>query len=148
MAFTRASTPGERGDGQGRRRPDRREIRRAAPDIAIVLGTGLGPLAERAESAIALPYAQIRAFRRAASPAMPGVSCSAACGRRVLFHAGRVHYYEMGDAAAMRLPLEALALAGVELLLTNSCSSLRRDLAPASMRGGDLRPHQPLGLNP
>ncbi len=47
---------------------------------------------------------------------------------------GRVHYYEQGDAAAMRLPLETLAALGVEnLLLTNAAGSLREDMPPGSV---------------
>jgi purine-nucleoside phosphorylase len=105
-----------------------------APDIAVILGTGLGPLAERAEGATALPYAQIPGFPQGGVTGHAGrLVLGRIAGRRVLFLQGRVHYYEMGDATAMRLPLEALALAGVHrLLLTNSCGSLRQDLAPAT----------------
>jgi purine-nucleoside phosphorylase len=47
---------------------------------------------------------------------------------------GRVHFYEKGDANAMRVPIEVLKELGVEtLILTNSAGSLREDLAPGSV---------------
>ena len=47
---------------------------------------------------------------------------------------GRVHFYEKGDASAMRLPIEVLKGLGVEtLVLTNSAGSLRDDMPPGSV---------------
>jgi purine-nucleoside phosphorylase len=61
---------------------------------------------------------------------------------------GRVHFYERGDAAAMRLPIEVLKGLGVEaLILTNSAGSLREDLVPGSvMRIADHINYS--GMNP
>ena len=48
--------------------------------------------------------------------------------------AGRAHYYEHGDAAAMRPALEALAALGIEtLILTNAAGSLEPDMPPGSV---------------
>lgn len=48
--------------------------------------------------------------------------------------AGRIHYYEHGDANAMRVPIEVLRGLGVQsLILTNSAGSLREDLPPGSV---------------
>ncbi len=47
---------------------------------------------------------------------------------------GRKHYYEEGDAAAMRFPLEVLKEAGIEqVILTNAAGSLREDMPPGSV---------------
>ncbi len=47
---------------------------------------------------------------------------------------GRVHYYEKGDATAMRRPLEILKDLGIEnLILTNAAGSLREDMPPGSV---------------
>ena len=52
----------------------------------------------------------------------------------VIMLAGRIHYYEHGDANAMRVPIEVLRGLGVQsLILTNSAGSLREDLAPGSV---------------
>jgi purine-nucleoside phosphorylase len=47
---------------------------------------------------------------------------------------GRVHFYESGDANAMRTPIEVLKGLGVtSLILTNSAGSLREDMPPGSV---------------
>ncbi|MBV9218759.1 MAG: purine-nucleoside phosphorylase [Methylobacteriaceae bacterium] len=104
-------------------------------DTAIVLGTGLGALCESAADQTSLPYSEIPGFPR------PGVSghdgrlvFGALEGSRVAFLNGRVHYYEQGDAAAMRVPLQVLALLGARtLILTNSAGSLHSDWYPGSV---------------
>ncbi len=69
-------------------------------------------------------------------------------GVRVAVFGGGRHYYETGDPAAMRLPLEVLKALGAEALIaTNAAGSLRADIRP-----GDLmlrRDHINFsGLNP
>src|SRR5919206_248127 len=54
--------------------------------------------------------------------------------KTALILAGRAHYYEHGDAAAMRPALETLAESGVEkLILTNAAGSLEPDMGPGSV---------------
>jgi purine-nucleoside phosphorylase len=106
----------------------------AGIDLAIVLGTGLGQLADAVEDAVALPYAAIPGFPVSGVTGHAGrLVLGSLGGRIVAILQGRAHFYEHGDPAAMRVPLEALALLGVPtILLTNSCGSLRKDLQPAS----------------
>src|SRR5690606_37359480 len=53
---------------------------------------------------------------------------------RVAVFGGRAHYYETGDPAAMRGPLEALRGLGADtLLLTNAAGSFRTDLPPGEL---------------
>ncbi len=104
-------------------------------DVAIVLGTGLSAIADAVENAISVAYADL--------PGFPGEGVSGHAGRlvvgtwegtRVAIMQGRAHYYEKGDAAAMKTPLETLALMGVQtLILTNSAGSLHPDWYPGSM---------------
>lgn len=102
---------------------------------AIVLGTGLGSLAEAAEDAVAVPFSELPDF-----PAS-GVSGHAGRlvfgrleGQRVVLVQGRAHYYETGDGAAMAAPIATLAALGVRiLLLTNSAGSLRNTWHPGSL---------------
>jgi purine-nucleoside phosphorylase len=104
------------------------------PALGLVLGTGLGPLAEEVERATAIPFAAIPGFPTESVSGHAGrLVIGRLAGRRVALCQGRAHYYERGDPSVMRVPLEALALLGVSsLLLTNSAGSLRLDLAPAS----------------
>jgi purine-nucleoside phosphorylase len=74
------------------------------------------------------------------SPSLPNawpnarLAAAAASGWPNSVLSGRVHFYERGDANAMRTPIETLKALGVEtLILTNSAGSLREDLPPGSV---------------
>ena len=55
-------------------------------------------------------------------------------GVRVAVLGGRAHYYERGDPAAMRRPLETLRALGAErLILTNAAGSFRPDMPPGEL---------------
>jgi purine-nucleoside phosphorylase len=95
--------------------------------LGIVLGSGLGRLAAQVEEAVRIPYADLPGF-----PAS-GVSGHAGelvvgwlGGARAALLSGRAHYYEKGDARAMRGAIEALARLEVEaVLLSNAAGSTR-----------------------
>lgn len=118
-------------------------------DIGLVLGTGLGGLADLVTDAIAVPYQAIPGFPKTHISGHAGQLIAGRIGRaRVLVMQGRAHYYEHGDVAVMRGPIETLASFGIsELLLTNASGSLREDLPPGSL--AILTDHINLtGLNP
>jgi purine-nucleoside phosphorylase len=118
-------------------------------DIGLVLGTGLGSLAEAVEDAVAIPYGEVPHFPKGGVSGHAGrLVVGRIGGKRVVVLQGRVHFYEQGDAEAMRVPLEALAILGAtSILLTNSAGSLVPDLAPPSIVA--LRDHISLqGRNP
>jgi purine-nucleoside phosphorylase len=106
-------------------------------DLAMVLGTGLGRIAEEIEDAITIPFADIPGF----PPGHGAVSGHERLlrfgrleGRRVLILQGRGHYYEAGDAAIMRCALGAIARFGAPpLLLTNAAGSTRAEVKPGAM---------------
>lgn len=106
-----------------------------APSIAIVLGSGLGGLADEVEDAVRIPYADLPGFPRGGVTGHAGALVAGSfAGRPVLMLAGRAHYYEHGNAAAMRPVLEALAGIGIErLLLTNAAGSLDPKMPPGSV---------------
>jgi purine-nucleoside phosphorylase len=105
------------------------------PTIAIVLGSGLGPLAEEVENAVRVPYADLPGFPPSGVSGHAGeVVAGKFGGSDVLLLAGRAHYYEHGDAAIMRPALETLAALGIDrLVLTNAAGSLRTDIPPGSV---------------
>lgn len=104
-------------------------------EAALVLGSGLGGLGDLLEERVAIPYADLDGF-----PA-GGVSghgrellVGRMRGRRIAVLTGREHYYEHGNAAAMRPALETMAGCGAEtLLLTNSAGSLTFDVTPGNL---------------
>ncbi len=105
------------------------------PRIAMILGSGLGPLGDRVEDALRIPFAEIPGFPLSAVSGHSGTLIAGRlAGVEVLVLSGRVHFYERGDAAAMRPAIEALAALGVEVLvLTNAAGSLREDMPPGSV---------------
>ena len=104
-------------------------------EVAFVLGTGLGNMAEAVENPITIPYADL--------PGFPKLTISGHDGRLVIgkledttvaFMQGRSHYYENGDSRAMASPLETLALLGVHtLILTASAGSTNSSFYPGAM---------------
>ena len=105
------------------------------PALAIVLGSGLGSLAGEVEQAVRISYADLPGFPRSGVTGHAGeLVAGRLAGRPILMLAGRAHYYEHGEAAAMRPALEALAGIGVEkLILTNAAGSLDPDMPPGSV---------------
>jgi purine-nucleoside phosphorylase len=101
-----------------------------APKIALVLGSGLGGLVDEVENAVRIPYGDLPGFPHSGVTGHAGqIVAGDLAGRPVLMLAGRAHYYEHGNAAAMRPALETLAAIGIDrLLLTNAAGSLREDM--------------------
>jgi purine nucleotide phosphorylase len=105
------------------------------PAMAVVLGSGLGGLADSLQGATVIPYAELPGFPQ---PAVAGHA-----GRLVLGEAGglplallqgRGHFYESGRADAMRPAIDALARLGCPaLLLTCAAGSLRAEVGPGSI---------------
>ncbi|MBU1304399.1 MAG: purine-nucleoside phosphorylase, partial [Alphaproteobacteria bacterium] len=102
---------------------------------AIVLGSGLSTIGDLLADKLTIPYSELKGF--------PGGGVSGhgrdlligtLGGKRVAVLTGRQHYYEHGNAAAMRPALEAMADIGAEtLLLTNSAGSLDDRLKPGDL---------------
>lgn len=106
-----------------------------SPRYGIVLGSGLGSLVEAVADPVRISYADIPGFPVSAVSGHAGELVGGTIGGvPVIVLSGRVHFYERGDASAMRGPIEALKALGVEtLILTNSAGSLREDLPPGSV---------------
>jgi purine-nucleoside phosphorylase len=102
--------------------------------IAIVLGSGLGDLANALQDAISLPYEDIPGFPVSGVASHAGALMAGHIdGAPLLLLAGRAHYYEHGDSQAMAVPIRTLKALGVEtLILTNAAGSLRKDVPPGS----------------
>jgi len=112
-------------------------VRAARPGsykIGMILGSGLGSLADEVEDAVRIPYGRLTGF-----PVSTVTSHSSELvagnlgGVPVVILSGRAHYYESGDAGVMRTPVETLKELGCEILLaTNAAGSLREPNAPGS----------------
>ena len=104
------------------------------PAFGLILGSGLGHLADAVEG-VAVPYDELPGFPHAGvSGHAPRLVVGDLAGARVAVLGGRAHYYERGDPAAMRVPLETLRAFGCEaLILTNAAGSLRADMPTGSL---------------
>ena len=105
------------------------------PKIAIVLGSGFASFAKTLTDPIAIPYGELPAFPQASVAGHAGLLSLGRVGRHpVALMQGRAHYYERGDAAAMKGAIRTLAALGCEtLLLTNAAGSLCKDLPPGAL---------------
>ncbi|WP_118137175.1 purine-nucleoside phosphorylase [Oceanicella sp. SM1341] len=103
--------------------------------IGLVLGSGLGALADEVEEAQRFPFAELPGFPLSTVSGHAGeLVLGRLDGVRVALVSGRVHAYEGGGAAVMRPVLETLRDLGVtDLLLTNSAGSTRAEWAPGSL---------------
>jgi purine-nucleoside phosphorylase len=106
-----------------------------APRIAMVLGSGLGDFAQEVDQPIRIPYGELEGFPQGGVSGHAGeIVAGYLSGIPVLVLSGRVHYYERGEAGAMRPVLEALSAFGItHLLLTNAAGSVREDMPPGSV---------------
>ena len=105
------------------------------PRVGIVLGSGLGAVADAVDDAVSIGYDELPGFPR---PTVHGHA-----GRAVLGHLsgvpvcvlmGRAHLSEGGDPGPRTTPVRALAAAGAEVLvLTNAAGSLRPEVGPGRL---------------
>jgi purine-nucleoside phosphorylase len=105
------------------------------PVVAIVLGSGLGGLAHRVDSARAVPYGEIDGFAPTAVEGHAGqLICGILAGRQVLALAGRFHMYEGHSAAQAGFPTRVVhALGARTLLLSNAAGGVRRAFRPGEL---------------
>ncbi|MCP4071072.1 MAG: purine-nucleoside phosphorylase [Hyphomicrobiales bacterium] len=105
------------------------------PRTAIILGSGLGGLVDSLDVEVRIPFSGLEGFPKSAVSGHSGeLVAGKLAGQPVILISGRVHYYESGDASAMRTPIECLRAIGVEnLVLTNSAGSVDDDMGPGSV---------------
>lgn len=98
------------------------------PEIALVLGSGLGDLADAIEGT-AIPYADIPHFPCSTAPSHKGVlRIGKLAGCRVVAMQGRVHLYEGFTPQEVAFPMQVMARLGAKMaLLTNAAGGIRDD---------------------
>lgn len=105
------------------------------PRVALVLGSGVGFLADELEQAVRIPYRDIPGFPQ---PGVAGHKGELVAGRLegavVLAQSGRFHLYEGHSAAVAALPVRVFAALGCDtLILTNAAGGVR-----STFRAGTL----------
>ncbi|HET6762688.1 MAG TPA: purine-nucleoside phosphorylase [Longimicrobiaceae bacterium] len=108
-----------------------------APHAVLVLGSGLGGLADEIEDAVRIPFNDIPGFPRRTQE-LAGHAGKLVAGRmegvEVVAMQGRFHMYEGWEPADVALPIRALAALGAEtVLLTNAAGGLRPGMQPGDL---------------
>jgi purine-nucleoside phosphorylase len=101
-----------------------------APEIAVILGTGLGnSFIKRIDDAITVEYQTIPHFPVATVESHKGrLIFGTISGRKVLAMQGRFHYYEGYDLKQVTLPVRVIKMLGVKhLLISNAAGNLNLD---------------------
>lgn len=106
-----------------------------APRVGIVLGSGLGGVADAVIDPVVVGYEELPGFPQ---PTVKGHAGRAVLGRigglPVAVLQGRAHVYEGGSLETLRTPVRALKAAGAEILvLTNAAGSLRPEVGPGRL---------------
>ena len=104
-------------------------------DTAVVLGSGLGFLAEQMEDALRIPYADIPGFPLSTVASHAGVlSIGRRGGKNVLAFSGRFHYYEGYDFRTVTFYVRVLFCLGVRtLMLTNAAGGMNETFVPGDL---------------
>lgn len=105
------------------------------PEIGLILGSGLGDLADSLENPVVIPYEEIPHFPRSGVMGHAGaLVVGKICGKTVVVMQGRVHYYEGYDQQFITMPVRVLRLLGVKLLvLTNAAGGVNLDFVPGDL---------------
>ena len=106
-----------------------------APEVILVLGTGLSGLADHIEPELTLPYRDIPHFPSATVASHAGKLILGRLGcKRVAALAGRFHFYEGYSTRELTFPVRVLALLGATtMVVSNAAGGLNPRFAPGSL---------------
>lgn len=105
------------------------------PDVAIVLGSGLGEFADRLADAAVTPYSEIPHWPASAVVGHAGkLVVGTIGGKTVAALAGRAHFYEGHDLRTVTFATRVLGLLGVKrLILTNAAGGVNVAFTPGTL---------------
>lgn len=105
------------------------------PEIAVVLGSALGPFADRIEDPIVIDYKDIPNFLVSTVSGHAGkMIFGTVAGKKVVCMSGRFHFYEGYDFEQLAAPVRVLKLLGAKkLILTNAAGAINTDYRPGDI---------------
>jgi purine-nucleoside phosphorylase len=105
------------------------------PRVAIILGSGLGSLAEAIDDSTSIPYGEIPSWPVSTVIGHQGRLVAGKLeSRKVVVMQGRVHYYEGYSMAQVTLPVRVFQRLGVEILIiTNAAGAINPDFKPGDL---------------
>lgn len=105
------------------------------PRIAVVLGSGLGGLADELEDSVRLPYASIPGFPESTAEGHAGrLVIGTLGGLPIVAMQGRLHYYEGHSLADVTFPMRVFGRLGIQAaVLTNAAGGIDADMVPGCL---------------
>ena len=105
------------------------------PEIALILGTGLGPLAGQIENPVMLDYREIPNFLVSTAPDHAGKLIFGTLeGKKLVCMSGRFHTYEGYDFEQLVIPVRLFKLLGVKAtILTNAAGAVNESYRPGDI---------------
>lgn len=96
---------------------------RSVPEVAVILGSGLGLMADRIQNPLVVPYAQIPHFKQSTAVGHKGnLIFGQLGGKDVMAMQGRFHYYEGYTMQEVTFPVRVMARLGVKTLFVSNAA--------------------------
>ncbi|RUS55733.1 purine nucleoside phosphorylase [Kurthia sp. 3B1D] len=105
------------------------------PQVGLILGSGLGTLADEVENATVIPYTDIPNFAKSGAIGHANeLVIGELEGKIVLAMKGRFHYYEGFSMDEVTFPVRVMKALGIEqLIVTNACGAVNTDFKPGDL---------------
>lgn len=107
----------------------------SVPKIAIILGSGLGPLVDDIKNSIEIDYKDIPGFPLSTVEGHAGkLVCGELGNKPVIAMKGRFHYYEGYDISQVVIAVRVFKLLGInDLLVTNAAGGINKSFSPGDL---------------
>lgn len=104
-------------------------------EFGLILGSGLGELADEIEDAIAIPFSEVPYFADSAVVGHAGkLVYGSLSGRKVLAMQGRFHYYEGHSMQTVTYPVRMMAAIGAHsIVVTNAAGGVNETFTPGNL---------------
>ncbi len=105
------------------------------PEIGIILGSGLGDMADTVEERIVIKYSEVPNLPVSTVHGHAGQFVIGKLGnKKVIMMQGRFHYYEGHSMASLALPIHIMKYIGVKsLIVTNACGGVNTSFEPGDL---------------
>lgn len=106
-----------------------------APEIGLILGSGLGELADKIENPVKIEYKDIPHFPVSTVAGHKGqLVIGTLEGQKVIAMQGRFHYYEGYSMSEITFPVYVMKALGVKMILvTNACGGMNKNFQPGDL---------------
>ncbi|MFS0785335.1 purine-nucleoside phosphorylase [Shouchella sp. 1P09AA] len=106
-----------------------------APEVGIILGSGLGNLADDIEAAVEIPYEEIPHFSKSAAIGHANkLVIGQLNGKTVAAMKGRYHYYEGYTLNQVTFPVRVMKALGIKtVIITNACGAVNTSFNPGEL---------------